>query len=192
MIGLVGFFDPRNSDPVTFLVIAIPALWFLLAQGAKRSHDLGNSGWYQLIPFYVLWLLFQDSTYGDNEYGKNLKDMGNFPAPGIPDDNVERINIKINDPGAQAEKISKLASADSSLGTDQEIVNKIIELAKYYAGGGKSAGNVKLVNEVREIGRALDKKGGISEMRRIFRMVPQIQGVRTVVMQWEGIGDWRG
>jgi hypothetical protein len=75
---------------------------------------------------------------------------------------------------------------------DSEMVQKIIELAKYYAGGGLSSDNPKQVNEVIEIGRMLDKKGGISEMRRIFNMVTQRQGKRTAEMQWDGIGDWRG
>jgi pSer/pThr/pTyr-binding forkhead associated (FHA) protein/uncharacterized membrane protein YhaH (DUF805 family) len=51
----------------------IPMLWFLIAQNTKRCHDRGNSGWYQLIPFYGLWLLFGDSDPGNNEYGINPK-----------------------------------------------------------------------------------------------------------------------
>ena len=51
----------------------IPLLWFLWAQGAKRCHDLGKSGWWQIIPFYVLWLIFQDGEKGINEYGTNAK-----------------------------------------------------------------------------------------------------------------------
>jgi uncharacterized membrane protein YhaH (DUF805 family) len=49
----------------------IPMLWFLWAQGAKRCHDLGNNGWWQIIPLYGLWLLFQDGQPGLNEYGYN-------------------------------------------------------------------------------------------------------------------------
>lgn len=52
----------------------IPFLWFNWAQGAKRCHDLGNSGWWQLIPFYPLWMLFQDGQPGQNEYGENPKE----------------------------------------------------------------------------------------------------------------------
>ena len=51
----------------------IPTLWFYWAQGAKRCHDVGNNGWWQIIPFYVFWLLFQDGQPGLNEYGQNPK-----------------------------------------------------------------------------------------------------------------------
>lgn len=51
----------------------IPMLWFLWAQGAKRCHDVGNNGWWQIIPFYTFWLLFQDGQPVINEYGYNPK-----------------------------------------------------------------------------------------------------------------------
>jgi uncharacterized membrane protein YhaH (DUF805 family) len=54
-------------------VLIIPMIWFLWAQGAKRCHDLGNSGWYQLIPFYGLWMLFAAGNVGENEYGHDPK-----------------------------------------------------------------------------------------------------------------------
>lgn len=60
-----------------FLVLILPCLFFLLAQGVKRSHDLGNSGWFILIPFYGLWLLFADSKPGVNKWGPNPKGIGN-------------------------------------------------------------------------------------------------------------------
>lgn len=72
--------DAEDNNPVVFLVIAIPMLWFLWAQGAKRCHDLGNSGWYQLIPFYVFWMLFQDGQAEENEYGENPKGGQNTDA----------------------------------------------------------------------------------------------------------------
>jgi uncharacterized membrane protein YhaH (DUF805 family) len=58
---------------IVLLVLLIPMLWLLYAQGAKRCHDLGRSGWWQLIPFYVFVLLFTDGVEGSNEYGPNPK-----------------------------------------------------------------------------------------------------------------------
>lgn len=55
------------------ILIFTPFTWFTLAQGAKRCHDLGNSGFFQIIPFYGLWMLFQDSNQGDNKYGNSPK-----------------------------------------------------------------------------------------------------------------------
>lgn len=57
-----------------WLMLLAPVLWVLFAQGAKRCHDLGNSGWWQLIPFYLFWMIFQDGEQGNNEYGDNPKE----------------------------------------------------------------------------------------------------------------------
>lgn len=67
----------RDSGAAIIGLAYIPMLWFLWAQGAKRCHDVGNSGWWQLIPFYVFWLLFQDGVHGANQYGENPKGIGN-------------------------------------------------------------------------------------------------------------------
>ena len=40
------------------LIFAI-LIWFLLAQGAKRCHDLGKSAWNQFNPFFILLLVFE-------------------------------------------------------------------------------------------------------------------------------------
>ncbi|UEG53144.1 DUF805 domain-containing protein [Mucilaginibacter daejeonensis] len=56
------------------LLLAFPVLlWFALAQNTKRCHDRGNSGWYQLIPFYGLWMLFAAGDPGTNQYGPSPK-----------------------------------------------------------------------------------------------------------------------
>lgn len=67
----------RDSGAGIIGIAYIPMLWFLWAQGAKRCHDVGNNGWWQLIPFYALWLLFQDGQPGQNQYGDNPKGITN-------------------------------------------------------------------------------------------------------------------
>lgn len=66
--------DPSPAASVFVLISFIPMIWFLWAQNAKRCHDRGNSGWYQLIPFYVFVLLFGEGEEGENEYGDNPKE----------------------------------------------------------------------------------------------------------------------
>jgi uncharacterized membrane protein YhaH (DUF805 family) len=73
------------------LILLIPVIWLLLAQATKRCHDVGNSGWWQLIPLYGLWLVFQDGDHGPNQYGENPKGIGNqdqedFTQPNQPND----------------------------------------------------------------------------------------------------------
>lgn len=63
----------------------IPLVWFLWSQGAKRCHDLGKSGWWQIIPLYFFWLLFEDGIPEWNEYGENPKGLGNFDADNYQD-----------------------------------------------------------------------------------------------------------
>lgn len=73
---VTAMFENPNLDggaAILVLLTYIPALWFLWAQGAKRCHDRGNSGWYQLIPFYGLWMLFGDGDEFDNDYGSSPK-----------------------------------------------------------------------------------------------------------------------
>ena len=69
--------DEIKISSISVIPVFIPLLWLLFAQGAKRCHDRGNSGWYQLIPFYVLWMLFADGDPGNNLYGPNPKDAAN-------------------------------------------------------------------------------------------------------------------
>ena len=71
IVGLfIGFTELEEG--VMYLLL-IPAYWFMLAQGAKRCHDLDNNGWWQIIPFYALWMLFQNGQPGLNKYGVNPK-----------------------------------------------------------------------------------------------------------------------
>ncbi len=75
-ISIVYELIKLSKDPsmtLLALVVMIPAGWFHLAQGAKRCHDLGRSGWWQIIPLYFFWMLFQDGLPYENEWGGNPK-----------------------------------------------------------------------------------------------------------------------
>ncbi|WP_316793692.1 DUF805 domain-containing protein [Pedobacter frigoris] len=75
--GLPITFKNKLPDDPIHLTIAIiayaPIILFMITQRAKRCHDRGNSGWFQIIPFYGLWMLFADGQIGDNQYGPNPK-----------------------------------------------------------------------------------------------------------------------
>lgn len=78
---IINLIITEAEGAVLFLALLyIPLMWFMWAQGAKRCHDRGNSGWFQLIPFYGLWMLFGDSDRGINQYGHNPKGIGNEEA----------------------------------------------------------------------------------------------------------------
>jgi uncharacterized membrane protein YhaH (DUF805 family) len=62
--------DFKSSPLVLFI---IPLLWLLWAQGSKRCHDIGSSGWMQVVPFYFLWMLFKNGDAGENKYGVDPK-----------------------------------------------------------------------------------------------------------------------
>ncbi|MBR6182626.1 MAG: DUF805 domain-containing protein [Prevotella sp.] len=72
ILGLLSGAGAMDEGVVGFLLI--PAYWFLWAQGSKRCHDLGHTGWFQLIPFYGLWMLFASGDEGENEYGSDPKE----------------------------------------------------------------------------------------------------------------------
>lgn len=66
--------DISPSKVIVFLIFValfIPLTCFRFAQGAKRSHDIGNSGWWQLMPFYQFMLLISKGDIGLNRYGND-------------------------------------------------------------------------------------------------------------------------
>ena len=44
----------------------------ILTQGVKRNHDIGNTGWFILIPWNSSIILFIPGEKEDNKYGKKL------------------------------------------------------------------------------------------------------------------------
>jgi uncharacterized membrane protein YhaH (DUF805 family) len=68
LICNLTFGAPSNNGVYAIILII---LWvFMLMQGAKRCHDIGNSGWWQLIPLYFIWLMIAKGDEGENEYGE--------------------------------------------------------------------------------------------------------------------------
>ncbi len=62
---------------ITFGFGIFLTLPFMIAQNTKRCHDLGKSGWWQLIPFYAVILLFEGGQNGINQYGADPKAINN-------------------------------------------------------------------------------------------------------------------
>ena len=61
-----------GGDFLLIITLLFAVSWLEISQGAKRCHDLGVSGYWQLIPFYIAVLIFTKGDIHDNEYGKAL------------------------------------------------------------------------------------------------------------------------
>ncbi len=72
-----GLHIPENTFSYTLLIlVAIPNLWYLLAQGAKRLHDLNLSGWVQIVyPIALAIMIFKEGDAQDNQYGPALRSV---------------------------------------------------------------------------------------------------------------------
>lgn len=57
-ISIVEQYDAKPVYILFAILSIVTASWFILAQCTKRCHDRGNSGWYQIIPFYYIIMLF--------------------------------------------------------------------------------------------------------------------------------------
>ncbi len=72
IIYVVAILFALNSENTDLSGLQYLILYIWLAQGAKRSHDIGQSGWLQLIPFYNIALFFLKGKQNlENEYGVN-------------------------------------------------------------------------------------------------------------------------
>lgn len=65
----IGLTVLANQENFNFLsLIKIIVSYFFVAQGAKRCHDIGRSGWFQLIPFFFIWMLIVKAQDDTNKY----------------------------------------------------------------------------------------------------------------------------
>jgi proton-dependent oligopeptide transporter, POT family len=58
----------------------LPVYWFVYSYGARRCHDVGLSGFYQLIPFYPIYLLFKKGDDLQNKYGSQIETKNGYPS----------------------------------------------------------------------------------------------------------------
>ncbi|MDB5272278.1 MAG: rane protein [Chitinophagaceae bacterium] len=75
---MILFFNAMVETMPLLGLLLFPMIWIFWAQGAKRCHDLGKIGWYQIIPFYFIALLFVKGDLGLNEY--DIKDKAKIPG----------------------------------------------------------------------------------------------------------------
>ncbi len=73
----VLIFENNNSVGSWIEITLLLPIYLLISQGAKRCHDLGKSGWWQLVPFFAFQMFFSAGDFGPNEYGDNPKGEGN-------------------------------------------------------------------------------------------------------------------
>lgn len=60
-----------TDESIILFIILIQVLLFVyfLFQGKRRCHDIGESGWWQLVPFYTFFMLFIPGNYSlSNKY----------------------------------------------------------------------------------------------------------------------------
>lgn len=79
LAGLMIVLDDTTGAGIGILssIFAIVSIWIALAAGAKRCHDRGRSGWFQLLLLLPvigwIWLLvelcFLRGTDGENRFG---------------------------------------------------------------------------------------------------------------------------
>lgn len=67
-----GFFLPA-LHPAIYWIFLLGTLLPSLAVGARRCHDVGKNGWFQLIPIYNIVLFCTDSETSENKYGPKIK-----------------------------------------------------------------------------------------------------------------------
>jgi uncharacterized membrane protein YhaH (DUF805 family) len=80
LIALQMLLFYNKIGEIVLFLCAIPAFWFLAAQGAKRCHDRNNIGWFQIIPGYVIWMAFGAGDPGENDFGQSPKQLVEQPA----------------------------------------------------------------------------------------------------------------
>jgi len=75
--------------------------------------------------------------------------------------------------------------------SDSDMVNTLCRLCDAYMTSDRQV-ITSLEPLATSIGHALNRRGGVVEMLRIFHLLDGRWGSRTIDMLWDGIGNWRG
>lgn len=76
--GFLGISDGETYGLTILYGLVIPIFIWKCLQAAKRCHDRGNSGWYQLIPFYGLWMIFGKGEEKEKKKRMNTVQILNY------------------------------------------------------------------------------------------------------------------
>lgn len=88
-------------------------------------------------------------------------------------------------------RVTPMLDTDPSDMTRGEMLVVLLALCLGYAGSYRRL-VAKLEPVATQIGEELHRTGGIEAMREVFAQLGSGQGVRTLEMHWNGIGEWRG
>jgi len=74
---------PSITDfhPIAGFLYLCLCVWLIAVFCTKRCHDLGRPGWFTLIPFFSLFMLFADGDSGHNKYGPDPREESNGTEP---------------------------------------------------------------------------------------------------------------
>ena len=74
LAGMMG--EAGGILGIVVLVFVLGSLIPFIALAARRMHDSDKSGWFQLIPFYSLYLAIIKGTTGPNRFGPDPVGVG--------------------------------------------------------------------------------------------------------------------
>ncbi|WP_290697886.1 DUF805 domain-containing protein [Lacinutrix sp.] len=73
LLGVVAYAIESPAVVIIVYIYIFATLIPAIAVNCRRMHDVGKSGWYQLIPIYSLILTLTEGDRGSNEYGEDPK-----------------------------------------------------------------------------------------------------------------------
>lgn len=94
---------PNVTETFLLLILMIISSWIMIAATSRRLHDLGKSGWWQLLgylftfsfPFLLLYLLFWKGDDESNKYGEIPGIKNNFINEQNLNTDKSEMNLKI-------------------------------------------------------------------------------------------------